>query len=123
MQTILVVDDEQSIVEVLTDVLEYAGYRVLSAANGQAALTCLEQTPVDLVLSDVMMPQMDGRTLCQRIQTNPAHRRLPVILMSAARSGLKLEGCDYAALLGKPFEIDEVIRLVKGVLGTPTRQS
>lgn len=118
MHTILVVDDELPIVEVLTDILEYAGYQVLSAPSGQAALACLAQRVVDVVLSDVMMPQMDGYTLCQRIQANPAHREIPVVLMSAARSGLKLEGCTYQALLAKPFDIDEVIRTMEQVLRT-----
>lgn len=116
METILVVDDEGAIVEVLCLVLADAGYRVRSAPHGQAALAGLEQAPVDLVLSDVMMPQLDGPALCARMQADPRLRGIPVVLMSATPSASQLDGCAYAALLVKPFVLEDVLRTVAAAL-------
>lgn len=119
MQTLLVVDDDVAIVEVLAEILEYAGYRVVRAHNGQAALTCLAQAPADLVLSDVMMPQLDGPALCRRIQADPALRGIPVILMTAARHTSAPDGCVPAAWLPKPFDINDVVATVDRLLQVP----
>ena len=116
-QTILVVDDEQPVVEVVAGVLEYAGYRVLTAGNGKEALAYLEKGKVDLVLSDMMMPVMDGTQLCKRIAADAAHNSIPFVLMSATHTVARLDGCRYAGFLRKPFDIQELLRLVASVLG------
>jgi CheY-like chemotaxis protein len=108
---ILVVDDEPAIVVMLQDVLEDAGYAVMTASNGRAALVIAQQSALGLVFSDVMMPQMDGDTLCQALRADPRTAHLPIILMSAARR--PPPSCAATALLSKPFDIEVVLALVQ----------
>ncbi len=116
-QTILVVDDEQPVVVVVAGVLEYAGYQVLTAGNGKEALAYLEKGKVDLVLSDMMMPVMDGTELCKWIAADAAFSSIPFVLMSATHTVARLDGCKYAAFLKKPFDVQELLRAVASVLG------
>jgi two-component system, OmpR family, alkaline phosphatase synthesis response regulator PhoP len=112
MTTVLVVDDESSIVEVLTTLLEDEGYHVVTARNGEEGLACLATSQPEVVLCDVMMPVLDGRELCKRMQANPRYRSIPIVLMSAVSAAAKLAGCNYAMLLAKPFDLEEVIKAV-----------
>lgn len=113
---ILLVDDEQPILDLLCDVLEDAGYTVHTARNGRMALDVLEQTSISLVLTDLMMPYMDGYTLCAQLRTNPQTAHLPVVGMSAADSAGGRSG--FTAFLAKPFDIDNVVELVEKLLST-----
>lgn len=103
--TILLVDDNEEIIEFLAG--ELCGqYNVLKASNGKEALTIIGQEPVQLIVSDVMMPEMDGFALCSIIKSNFDYSHIPVILLTAKNSlqskieGLKL-GAD--AYIEKPF--------------------
>jgi CheY-like chemotaxis protein len=71
MQTILVVEDELPIAELIAVILGYAGYQTLVAGNGQEAFAYLDAGRPDLILSDIMMPVMDGRELCKRLHAHP----------------------------------------------------
>ena len=115
-KTILVVEDELPIAEIIAMILEYEGYHVLTARDGRAALACLEQTKVDLVLSDVMMPVMDGVELCRQMAASVAHNSIPVVLMSAVYRFARLDGCECAAFIRKPFELEQLIEAVASVL-------
>lgn len=108
---ILVVDDEPAIVVMLQDVLEDAGYAVLTASNGRSGLFIAQRTALALVFSDVMMPQMDGDTLCQALRADARTAALPIILMTAARR--TPPACAATALLAKPFDIDAVLDLAQ----------
>ncbi|MDQ6602723.1 MAG: response regulator [Chloroflexota bacterium] len=111
--TILVVDDEQPVVDLLTDILEDDGHTVISAYNGRIALEIVAQQFPDLVISDVMMPFVDGIQLCRRLREEHDARSLPIILMSAALPP-DLSMCGANAFLGKPFDIsrfDDLIAL------------
>lgn len=111
MPTILVVDDEEPVVDLLTDMLHDQGYTVVSAHNGRAALQRVaEQTP-DLVISDVMMPFVDGIALTKRLRETHDAQSLPVILTSAALPP-DLNACGANAFLGKPFDLDRFDALV-----------
>ena len=112
MTLILVVDDEISIVDLLSMVLEGAGYQVTKAYNGQEALDCLASARPDVVISDVMMPVLDGRELCRRMQADPRSRSIPVVLMSAIHPVHNLTGCNCAALLKKPFKFNEMLQII-----------
>lgn len=103
---VLVVDDERYIVDLLTDLLQDEGYRVLRAADGQAALEILSEQQPDLVVADVMMPRIDGLHLLALIREH--HGNLPVILMSAA---VTPRSCDVT-FLRKPFDIDDLLSLI-----------
>lgn len=109
--TILVVDDEQPVVDLLTDMLEDEGHTVIPAYNGRVALELVAHQPPDLVISDVMMPFVDGIQLCRRLREEYDRERLPVILMSAALPP-DLSSCGANAFLGKPFDIDRFEDLI-----------
>lgn len=115
MATIVVVEDEGPVRELLAIVLRDAGYRVLTAANGKAALTHIARESPDLVLADIMMPVLGGVALCQRLKADDATRSIPVILMSAA-GPRAADGAGADAYLDKPFDLDDVEALVARLL-------
>lgn len=116
MRTVLVVDDEFGTVEVLVAALEDAGYRALTAANGRRALERLEENKPDLVVSDFMMPLMDGAALVAAMRGNPSFRDIPVIMMSAAPEAALRKYLDgYEAFLRKPFRIPTLLGIIESV--------
>jgi CheY-like chemotaxis protein len=107
---ILIVDDEPSILELIHDILEQEGFSVLVAHNGAAALRQIQQRPVALVLTDLMMPQISGIELARRLRGDPKTAAIPIILMSAA---MPPGASDlFVALLHKPFPIEKVTQIV-----------
>ena len=119
MRQILVVDDEPSIREILSDVLTDAGYTVETAPDGRTALQLILRTPPDLVLTDVMMPRLDGWELLARVRERlPV---LPVIVMSAVdpRDAKQHPGmtADHTAFLRKPFDLETVLAIVARLTG------
>jgi two-component system alkaline phosphatase synthesis response regulator PhoP len=117
VKTILIVEDEHSIAEMLAAILVDADYRAVIAGNGQEALTRLETTSPDLILSDIMMPIMDGRTLCKKLQAHPAYRSIPVVLMSAAYDSVSRSDGKPTAFLKKPFGLQELLTTVSDIIG------
>jgi len=117
MATILVVDDESPILDLLRDVLEDEGHTVRAAHNGRAAFETARQMQPDLVLSDVMMPVLDGVALSRLLRDEPATRGTVVILMSAAQAP-DLRAAGAVAFLGKPFAIDQVNALIAAHLSS-----
>ena len=116
MRTVLVVDDEFGTVEVLVAALEDAGYRTLTAANGRRALERLEENKPDLVLSDFMMPLMDGAALVAAMRAAPAFRDIPVIKMSAAPEAALRKHLDgYEAFLRKPFRVPALLAMIAAI--------
>lgn len=103
---VLVVDDERPIVDLLQDLLQDQGYEVRRAYDGMTALQIIERDPPDLVVTDVMMPRLDGLALFNEIRTRAA--TMPVILMSAAVTPRKID----ATFVPKPFDIDTLLDLV-----------
>ncbi|MBK9714900.1 MAG: response regulator [Kouleothrix sp.] len=119
MKTVLVVDDEQAIAEMLRALLEGEGYRVIAAANGRSALAQLASTPVDLVISDLMMPILDGQDLTRAMRSSPSHQTIPLVLMSAVGTGQIGADVRYQGFLAKPFGLDDVLGLVERLIGPP----
>ncbi|MDI6935346.1 response regulator transcription factor [Serratia sp. Se-PFBMAAmG] len=119
--TLLVVDDDDEIRELLCDYLNDAGYNVVAAADGDGMREQLAQHKVDLVVLDLMLPGEDGLSLCRHLQAIPG---LAVIMLSAKGStldriiGLEVGADDY---LAKPFEPRELIARIKAVLRRPQR--
>jgi CheY-like chemotaxis protein len=108
---ILAVDDEESIRRIVKANLEHAGYAVDTAASATEALTALLQTPYDLLISDIMMPEMDGYELMEHVRQSPELRKLPVILLTAQSSESEvtrgyIKGTDL--YLTKPFDPSEL---------------
>jgi len=114
---ILIAEDELSIATLLRDMLEDEGYAVLLARNGQEALTLLGTHYPALVLTDVMMPILDGFGLCRAIQANPAYQAIPVIVMSAVSAPPAADGCRASAILKKPFDMQHVMDTITNVIG------
>ncbi len=111
-QTILVVDDNPTNIEVLFDVLDAFGYRVAIAKSGEVALKRMQSSLPDLILLDVMMPGIDGFETCRQIKASESLRDIPVIFMTALSDpvdkvkGLKLGAVDY---ITKPIQHEEVL--------------
>jgi CheY-like chemotaxis protein len=117
VHTILVVDDEFGVVEVLTAALEDEGFRVVSAANGRHGLERLAEHPPDLVILDFMMPILDGPGMAQAMKANAAYANIPIVMTSAvAENALRERFQGYQAFLRKPFRADSLIRLVRSIL-------
>jgi CheY-like chemotaxis protein len=119
MKTVLLVDDEFALVEVLTSVLEEEGFRVIAAANGLEALQRLDEEVPDVALVDVMMPRMGGPEMMEKMRDNPRLAGVPVILMSAAERMAKLSDVvgGVAAFLHKPFRVPVLLATLRKVLG------
>jgi len=117
MATVLVVDDEFGIVLLLEAVLTDEGYRVLSAINGQQGLEKLGHEPSDLVITDFMMPVMDGATMLRAMAADEALSGIPVIVMSGMPEANVAARCNgYAAFVRKPFDIIEIIEMTARLL-------
>ena len=116
MSTIMIVEDDTQIRNVLSEVLEDEGYSTHGAANGSLALEALSTSRPDLIITDIMMPVMDGLRLCASLQADPATAGIPVMLMSASNNQHLAAGCRCAAFLAKPFQITTVLDLVSTVL-------
>ncbi|MEV0612990.1 response regulator transcription factor [Nonomuraea sp. NPDC050404] len=114
---LLVVDDEPALREALQSSLEFEGYKVVTANDGQEALDALAAASYDAVLLDVMMPRLDGLTACRRLRGSGDHT--PVLMLTARDAvGDRVSGLDAGAddYLVKPFELDELLARVRALL-------
>ncbi len=114
---ILLVEDEQSLLETIKLNLELEGYKVQSASDGKKALKAFKQERFDLIILDVMLPEMDGFTVCEAIRLE--NQQVPILFLTAKHSsadrinGLKIGGDDY---LTKPFNLEELLLRVQILL-------
>jgi two-component system, OmpR family, response regulator MprA len=109
--TVLIVEDEPAVREVVVDRLQDEGYAVRQASDGLQAIEELEVDDVDLVLSDVRMPRLDGPSLARRLRGHG--RAVPVVLMSAVDVEVDLPGVRF---LPKPFDRDHLLHVVGSAL-------
>jgi DNA-binding NarL/FixJ family response regulator len=118
-RTILVVDDEFAILDSLADILQLEGFSVLKASNGLQALDILREQIPDLIIADVMMPEMSGYHLYQRVRQTPKHLHIPFIFLTAKgeaediRFGKELGADDY---LLKPIHAEDLMAAILGKL-------
>jgi DNA-binding response OmpR family regulator len=118
---VLVVDDEPNIVVSLRFLMEREGFQVEVAATGEAAVAALARQPADLVLLDVMMPELDGFEVCQRIRANPAWRATKIVMLTAKGREVERDkgmalGAD--AYVTKPFSTRDLVTRVKQMLAS-----
>ncbi len=114
MKTVLIAEDEFDAAELLELILLEEGYSVRVAHNGRDAIALLNEHVPDLLLTDLMMPLVDGLEVILTIRAEPRLAHLPVLLMSAARPEL---GPDpLTKFIGKPFDLDNLVRLVQELL-------
>src|SRR6266704_2172733 len=114
--TILTADDDPQLLRLITRNLQLEGYEVLPVSDGQQALEHIEQKSPDVVLLDVMMPRMDGFTVCHKVREFSS---VPIIIVTArGQDQDKVRGLDLGAddYLTKPFSIDELLARVRAVL-------
>ncbi|MFT5697910.1 MAG: DNA-binding NtrC family response regulator [Desulforhopalus sp.] len=117
---ILIVDDDLTLLEVVHARLTAAGFRVDKASNGKTALTILQKHPIDLLISDIKMPEMSGMELLDKVRA--IYPYLPVIFLTAhgtisgAVDAVKAGALDY---LTKPFEGKDLIKMIHNILGKP----
>lgn len=116
---ILVVEDEEDILRLLVFHLEKEGYKVVSSSNGAEALEIAIDNPPDLIILDIMLPEIDGLEVCRRLRSNALTAAVPILILSARKEefdkvlGLELGADDY---MEKPFSVRELVARVRAML-------
>ena len=119
-KTILSVDDSASVRQMVQLTLQGAGYQVLQAVDGADGLAKAQQTPVDMIVTDLNMPVMNGLSLIQELRKLPAYRGVPIVFLtteSDAEMKKKAKDAGATGWIIKPFQRDQLIAVVKKVLG------
>lgn len=122
--TVLVVEDEGDVAEVLSHSLRREGYRVLTASEAAEGLAVVLSERPDIVLLDVMMPGITGWEMLERMRQDDATRRIPVIMVTVLEEPRFVEKAaeyDAAGYIQKPFRPEEVLRTIRSVLDRETR--
>lgn len=115
-RSVLIVDDEEPLVRLITYALEKTGLEVFSAATGRATMEAVRLNSIDLILLDVLLPDISGHDLCRKLRR---HTQAPIIFLTAKSdqedviAGLEAGGDDY---LAKPFSIEELKLRIRGML-------
>ncbi|MDB9312137.1 response regulator [Spirulina sp. CS-785/01] len=116
MKRVLVVDDDKTLREVLQEYLENAGYQVEGVSSGTEGLTAFEQNPPDIIVSDVMMPEMNGLDFCRTLRSTPSGQLVPFIFLSGKNEledrvkGHEMGADDYVT---KPFAMRELLAKIE----------
>lgn len=119
MPTILFVEDEAQIRSSYMEILELEGYIALGAENGSAGLDIIDHTPVDVVVCDLVMPDMDGYEMLRELRQNPTTADMPFILLSARTDPTTKEDFESLAvdaILSKPVRLEELLGTIEEVL-------
>ncbi|MBL8011915.1 MAG: response regulator, partial [Flavobacteriales bacterium] len=117
MKTILLIEDDSDVRENTAEILELANYRVLKAENGRRGVEMARKEQPDLVLCDIMMPELDGYGVLHLLGRDPATAEVPFIFLTAkaerseVRKGMELGADDY---LTKPFDESELLNAIEG---------
>jgi CheY-like chemotaxis protein len=118
--TVLIVDDEPSIVALLSELLEEAGYRALRARNGRMALAIAQHERPSLVITDRNMPVLDGVSLVRRLRSNPRTCDIPILMMSSAWSSAgNVDAAEQVPFVAKPFDLEDLLAAVAICIGPP----
>lgn len=121
MEQVLVIEDDINVRENIAEVLKFKGYNVSVAMDGAIGLSKLKDQRFDLVISDIMMPGLDGYQVLQKIKKNPVNSQIPVILLTAKTMiESKIEGLEHGAddYITKPFNAKELVARVKNLIET-----
>jgi two-component system chemotaxis response regulator CheY len=120
MAIILVVDDYSTSQRLLSFILRQSNHHVVTAVDGLRALEQLTKSPVDLVITDLSMPEMDGLTLLQELRADERFRSLPVIILTGSayeQDNVRAKAAGATTFLTKPVESEELIATVNRLLG------
>jgi DNA-binding NarL/FixJ family response regulator len=121
---LLLIDDDPNLILLVKDYLEFRGYEVITAENGREALEVLESATPDMIICDVMMPEMDGYSLVSTIRADPKTSWIPVLFLSAkGQSQDRVKGLNIGAdvYMVKPFEPEELVAQVESSLKQASR--
>ncbi|MBD2545113.1 response regulator transcription factor [Planktothricoides raciborskii] len=121
---LLLIDDDPNLILLVQDYLEFRGYAVITAENGREALDILKEEIPDMIICDVMMPEMDGYTFVKNVRENPRTEWIPVLFLSAkGQSQDRVKGLNTGAdvYMVKPFEPEELVAQVESTLKQASR--
>jgi DNA-binding response OmpR family regulator len=119
MERVLIVDDDPDIIKLVTYNLNHAGFHVTSAGNGRKAMDTVRKQPPDLIILDLMLPDIDGMEVCRTLRQQQSTRKIPIIMLTARSEeidrviGFELGADDYVQ---KPFSTRELVLRVKSIL-------
>jgi DNA-binding response OmpR family regulator len=119
MTKIVIVEDDTVLAETLADNLAQEGYKVSTVGDGEAAYQRITQKPPDLIILDVMLPKLDGLSLCRMIRREPTIAHIPIIMLTARTGEVdKIVGLDSGAddYLVKPFGLGEMLARIRAVM-------
>jgi len=125
-QTVLVIDDEGNIIEVVRLGLKYEGFHVEAASNGEQGITAAQRINPAIIILDLGLPDIDGVEVCQRLRANPTTRDIPILMLTARDElqdriiGLEAGADDY---LTKPYEFDELVARIRAILRRQQRNT
>ncbi len=126
---ILIVDDEPKLIHLVREILMATGYEVLASSSGNPTLEMIAMEQPDLVILDIMLPGMDGYEICYRLRSEPATKKLPILMFSAKaqeidkETGIKVGADDYLTKPSPPSEIvNRVAKLLAAKKGTATQE-
>lgn len=119
-KNILIVDDDEMVLMALDELLKPEGYNVKAVSSGREALKSIEQTRYDLLMLDIVMPEMDGFELCRRIRERQDYKETPVVFLTAkSRERDRKEGLEAGAnlFLSKPISPEKLLAVIADTLG------
>jgi DNA-binding NarL/FixJ family response regulator len=121
---LLLIDDDPNLILLVKDYLEFRGFAVNTAGNGREALDMLDSTSPDMIICDVMMPEMDGYAFVKQVRENPETEWIPILFLSAkGQSQDRVKGLNTGAdvYMVKPFEPEELVAQVESSLKQASR--
>lgn len=119
MATVLVIEDDRSILENTLEILEYEGFDVIGAGDGREGLAQVQRNSPDMIICDILMPKLDGYGVLRALRSDPMTQQIPLVFISAAPSEevlaatTKMGASDY---LVKPFRASDLLRVVNAIL-------
>jgi chemosensory pili system protein ChpA (sensor histidine kinase/response regulator) len=121
----LVIEDDTIMGQMVSEILSDIGFEVTAAPNGMIALEKLKQQPIDFIILDILLPEMDGFEIYQKLQANPDTKDIPVIIVTAWADSRHLEKASQAGIkhfLAKPFTEDELLLAILTLLVDSTHK-
>ena len=119
-KTVLVVEDDEAVSSLLVALLEDRGYAAIPALDGRSAIELAREHQPDLITLDLALPGTDGHEVLRSLKTHPSTRDIPIVVISAFTQILPAgERKKLAYLLGKPFDVTEVLEIVQATVGNP----
>jgi CheY-like chemotaxis protein len=120
MRTVLVVEDDRAVSSLLIDLLQDRGYNAVPAFDGRSALSLARKLKPHLITLDLALPHIDGHAVLERLKLDPDTRDIPIVVISAFTQILPAgDRKKLAYLLGKPFDVTEVLDIVQATVGNP----